>query len=130
VLKVGSEKEAISSDARLNAGAAIFIAGFFLFMATALVVSWQNSRLAGVFDLTYVLENAYRISLGQVPYRDFPLPHPPLTFLIQAALIKLTGIVYWHHIACCAFMGGGATPELAATNALCRAHSLHFESAS
>jgi hypothetical protein len=109
VLKVGSEKEAISSDARLNAGAAIFIAGFFLFMATALVVAWQNSRLAVLFDLTYVLENAYRISLGQVPYRDFPLPHPPLTFLIQAALIKLTGRVYWHHIAYCALMGGGAT---------------------
>jgi hypothetical protein len=109
VLEVESEREAISSSASVHAGAATFIAGFFLFAATALVVAWQNSRLAVLFDLTYVLENAYRISLGQVPYRDFPLPHAPLTFLIQAALIKLTGRVYWHHIAYCALMGGGAT---------------------
>jgi hypothetical protein len=92
VLEVESEREAISSGS-VHAGAATFIAAFFLFMATALVVAWQNSRLAVLFDLTYVLENAYRISLGQVPYRDFPLPHAPLTFLIQAALIKLTGRV-------------------------------------
>lgn len=112
VLRVTSEGEATSSDARLNASVATFLAGLaglFLLMATAIVVVWQNSRLAVLFDLAYVLENAYRISLGQVPYRDFPLPHAPLTFLIQAALIKLTGRVYWHHIAYCALIGGGAT---------------------
>src|SRR6266571_3346388 len=45
-----------------------------LFLATALVVVWQNSRLAVLWDLSLVLENSYRISLGDVPYRDFPLP--------------------------------------------------------
>ena len=34
---------------------------------------------------------------GQVPYRDFPLAHAPLTFLIQAAIIRLTGRVFFHH---------------------------------
>src|SRR2546429_6618374 len=81
----------------------------FLFLATALVVVWQNSRLAVLWDLSLVLENSYRISLGDVPYRDFPLPYAPLTFLIQSALIKLTGRVFWHHIVYSAVMGGLAT---------------------
>src|SRR5215831_15938280 len=84
-------------------------AGLFLFLATALVVIWQNSRLGVLWDLSYILENSYRISLGDVPYRDFPFPYAPLTFLIQAALIKLTGRVVWHHILYCAVMGGLAS---------------------
>src|SRR5215471_5839309 len=56
-----------------------------LFAATALVVVWQNGRLAVLWDLSYVLENSYRISLGDVPYRDFPFAHPPITFLNQAS---------------------------------------------
>src|SRR6266496_4949177 len=86
-----------------------FGVGLFLFLATAAVVVWQNARLAVLWDLSYVLENSYRISLGDIPYRDFPFPYPPLTFLIQAAIIKLTGRVFWHHIAYCAVMGGLAT---------------------
>ena len=83
--------------------------GLFLFLATALIVVWQNSRLAVLWDLSYVLENAHCISLGDVPYRDFPFPYPPLTFLIQAAIIKLTGRVFWHHIVYCAVVGGVGT---------------------
>jgi hypothetical protein len=86
-----------------------WLAALFLFGATALVVVWQNARLAVLWDLSYVLENSFRMSLGQVPYRDFPFPYPPLTFLLQAALIKIGGRVYWHHIAYCAVMGGAAT---------------------
>jgi hypothetical protein len=85
------------------------LAGLFLFFATALVVVWQNSRLAVLWDLSYTLENSYRISLGDIPYRDFPFAHAPLTFLIQAALIKLTGRVYWHTTAYCAAVGGLST---------------------
>ena len=81
----------------------------FLFLATAAVVVWQNSRLAVLWDLSYILETAHRISLGDVPYRNFVLPFPPLTFLVQAALIKLTGRVYFHHIVYCAVIGGLAT---------------------
>jgi len=86
-----------------------WIAALFLFLATAAVVVWQNSRVGVLWDLSYVLENSYRISLGNIPYRDFPLPHAPLMFLIQAALIKLTGRVFWHHIVYCSVAGGLAT---------------------
>ncbi len=81
----------------------------FLFFAEALVVVWQNSRLAVLWDLSYTLENSYRISLGDIPYRDFPLAHAPLTFLIQAAIIKMTGRALWHHVAYCAIVSGLST---------------------
>jgi hypothetical protein len=83
--------------------------GSFLFLANALVVVWQNSRLAVLWDLSYTLENSYRISLGDIPYRDFPFAHAPLTFLIQAAIIKTTGRVFWHHVAYCAIVSGLST---------------------
>src|SRR6267142_6420213 len=85
------------------------LAALFLFLATALVVVWQNSRLAVLWDLSYTLENSYRISLGDIPYRDFPFAHAPLTFLIQAAIIKLAGRVFWHHVAYCAIVSGLST---------------------
>jgi hypothetical protein len=80
-----------------------------LFSATAAVVLWQNFRLAILWDLSYILETSVRISLGDVPYRDFPLPFAPLTFLVQAALIKLTGRVFFHHVIYAAAAGGLAT---------------------
>jgi hypothetical protein len=85
------------------------LAALFLFFATAVVVIWQNSRLAVLWDLSYILENSYRISLGDIPYRDFPFPYAPLTFLIQALVIRLSGRVFWHHVAYCAIAGGVAT---------------------
>jgi hypothetical protein len=84
-------------------------AGLFLFVATAAVVVWQNTRLAVLWDLSYILENSYRISLGDIPYRDFVLPYAPLTFIVQAALIKLTGRVFFHHVLYSAAVGGFAT---------------------
>lgn len=83
--------------------------GAFLFLATAAVVVWQNSQLGVLWDLSYILENSYRISLGDVPYRDFPFPYAPLTFLVQAAIIKTGGRVFWHHILYCATIGGLGT---------------------
>ena len=80
-----------------------------LAVASAGVVFWQNARLAVLWDLSYILENSYRISLGQVPYRDFPFPYAPVTFLVQAALIKLTGRVFFHHVVYCAVIGGLST---------------------
>jgi hypothetical protein len=44
-----------------------------------------------------------------VPYRDFPFVHAPLTFLIQAGLIKLTGSVFWHTAVYCAIVGALST---------------------
>ena len=86
-----------------------WLVGLLLFLATAAVVVWQNSRLGVLWDLSYILENSYRISLGDIPYRDFPFPYAPLTFLAQAALIKLGGRVYFHHVLYSAAMGGLAT---------------------
>ena len=84
-------------------------AALFLFSATAAVVVWQNLRLGVLWDLSYVLDSSYRISLGDLPYRDFPFPHAPLTFLVQAAIIKLAGRVFWHTTVYCALVGGLAT---------------------
>lgn len=83
--------------------------GFSLFLATAAVVIWQNYRIGVLFDLSYVLENSYRISLGEAPYRDFPFPFAPLTFITQAAIIKLTGRVFFHHVVYAAIVGGLGT---------------------
>jgi hypothetical protein len=82
---------------------------FVFAVATAAVVVWQNSHLAVLWDLSYTLNNSYRIALGDVPYRDFPFVHPPLTFLIQAVIIKLIGRVYWHHVAYSAIAAAFAT---------------------
>ncbi len=79
------------------------------FFGTAAVVVWQNSRVGVLWDLSYILENSFRISLGDVPYRDFPFPYAPLTFLVQALIIKTTGAVFWHHIVYCAIIGGFST---------------------
>lgn len=86
-----------------------WIAGAALFGATAAVVLWQNAHVAVLFDVSYVLNTAARIAVGQVPYRDFPLPHPPLTFLTQAIIIRLTGRVFFHHVLYVALAGGLAT---------------------
>ena len=83
--------------------------GIFLFCGTAAIVWWQNTRLTVLYDLCGVLENAFRISQGDLPYRDFPFPYAPLTFLTQAELIRLTGAVYWHHIVYCCIIAGLAT---------------------
>jgi hypothetical protein len=83
-----------------------WIAAAGLFLATAGVVLWQNAHVAVLFDLSYILNTAARIALGQMPYRDFPLAHAPLTFLMQAAIIRLTGRVFFHHVLYCVLAGG------------------------
>jgi hypothetical protein len=85
------------------------LAAVGLFAAAAAVIVWQNAHVAVLWDLAYVLDTATRIALGQMPYRDFPLAHAPLTFVVQAAIIRLTGRVYWHHIVYMAAMGGAGT---------------------
>ena len=80
-----------------------------LFAATAGVVLWQNAHIAVLFDLSYILNTAERIALGQMPYRDFALAHAPLTFLFQAAIIRITGRVIFHHVLYVAITGGLGT---------------------
>jgi hypothetical protein len=85
------------------------LTGTFLFLATAAFVLWQNTHLTVLWDLSYILENATRISLGQLPYRDFPFPYAPLTFLIQSAIIKLFGRAVLHHYLYASAAAGCAT---------------------
>jgi hypothetical protein len=80
-----------------------------LFLATAGLIVWQNAHVAVLWDLSYVLDSASRIASGQMPYRDFPFVHPPLTFLIQAAIIRTTGRTYFHHVIYTAVIGGFGT---------------------
>jgi hypothetical protein len=86
-----------------------FLAASTLFLASAAVVLWQNARLCVLWDASYTLDTSFRIALGQMPYRDFPLVHSPLTFLIQAAIMRLTGRVFFHHILYAALVNGLAT---------------------
>jgi hypothetical protein len=86
-----------------------FLAGAVLFLATVGFVFWQNSQLAILWDLSYLLDTSWRIALGQTPYRDFPLVHPPLTFLIQATIMRLAGRHYLLHIAYAALVAGLGT---------------------
>jgi hypothetical protein len=85
------------------------LAAAALFITTAAVVFWQNAHVAVLWDLSYALDSAARIAQGQLPYRDFPFAHAPLTFLIQAAIIRLTGRVFFHHVLYAAVIGGLGT---------------------
>jgi hypothetical protein len=85
------------------------VAAIALFLATAAIVLWQNAHLTILWDASYTLDTSFRIALGQMPYRDFPLAHAPLTFLIQATIIHLTGRVFFHHVLYAAIVGGLGT---------------------
>jgi hypothetical protein len=80
-----------------------------LFVATAAFTLWQNTRVAALWDLSYLLDSSYRFSLGQMPYRDFPFVHPPLHYLLHAAIIRIFGLTYYPHILCAALEAGLAT---------------------
>ena len=82
------------------------LTGAALFLATAAWVLWLNHRVGVLWDLSYLLDSAWRFRLGQVPYRDLPFAHAPLTFLIQAAIIRLFGRVYWPHVLYAVIAGG------------------------
>ncbi|QUW03139.1 hypothetical protein J8C06_01455 [Chloracidobacterium validum] len=58
------------------------------------VHQWQTTRIGVLGDYAYIMDTAWRIAQGEVMYRDFVLPHSPLTFHIQATLIKLFGFSY------------------------------------
>src|SRR5436305_15131587 len=80
-----------------------------LFIATAAVVAWQASRLTILWDFSFVIENATRMAMGDVPYRDFPFPYAPLTFVVQSLIIRLFGRAAWHHAAYATIAGGAAS---------------------
>ena len=73
------------------------------------MVVWQTAHVAVLLDLSYVLNNAYRIASGDVPYRDFPLPYPPLTLVVQSSLIRLFGTHYLVHAAYSVILDAAST---------------------
>ncbi len=85
------------------------LVGTALFGATCAFVLWQNSQISVLWDLSFLLDSAWRFSQGVVPYRAIPFSHAPLTFLIQAAILHIFGRVYWHTILYSASAGGLAT---------------------
>jgi hypothetical protein len=73
-----------------------------LMLFCAGVVFYQTSRAAPLWDLSYTIENAYRISLGDIPYKDFGITIAPGTFLVQALIIKIFGVSLIHYFEYCA----------------------------
>jgi hypothetical protein len=85
------------------------LVGALLFLASAGFVLWQNTRVAVLWDLSFLLDSAWRLRLGQVPYRELPFSYAPLTFLVHAGLIRVFGRVYWPHLTSAALADGAAT---------------------
>lgn len=59
--------------------------------ASAFVAIRQSLTVVPLLDYAYLVENAYRISQGEMPYRDFFLVLTPGTYLVAALLMRLTG---------------------------------------
>jgi len=85
------------------------VAALMLAAATAGFVWWRNSQVADLLDLSYVLDFSFRIARGELPYRDYPFVHAPLTFVIQAAIIAAAGRHYLYQIAYACLAGAAAT---------------------
>jgi hypothetical protein len=80
-----------------------------LFVASAAFVLWRTTQVGVLVDISWIVNNATRIALGDVPYRDFPLAQMPGEFLVQALLIKLFGARYTVQIFYVVICGGAAT---------------------
>lgn len=101
--------EIVASNGRTFRYNADTVTAIALAATSAAIVIWQSSRLTILWDASYVLENAARIAAGDLPYRDFPFPYAPLTFLLQALLIRVAGRAWWHHVAYAAVMCGAGS---------------------
>jgi len=85
------------------------LAAVVLFLATAGFTLWQNTRVAVLWDISFLLDTAWRFAAGQLPYRTLPFPYAPLTFLLHTGIIRVFGRVYFPHILCAALEAGAAT---------------------
>lgn len=59
-----------------------------------------------LFDHSSIIDRSYRIALGQVPYRDYFALTMPLTYFIQAGLLRLFGYHIVVFKASCAVVSG------------------------
>jgi 4-amino-4-deoxy-L-arabinose transferase-like glycosyltransferase len=80
-----------------------------LFVASALFVLWRQTEIGALVDIAYILNTASRIAAGDVPYSQFRLAHPPITFAVQALLIRAFGPHYVVQMLYTSVAGGTAT---------------------
>lgn len=71
------------------------ITALLLAFLSLTVVLWQAGRVLPLFDYSYQVENAYRMAVGQVPYRDFILIAAPLMYSLLALFMRLTAFTAW-----------------------------------
>jgi len=74
--------------------ALLWLAVCVLAVGAGAVHQWQTGRIGVLGDYAYIVDTAWRIAQGEVMYRDFGLPHSPLTFHVQATLIRVFGFSY------------------------------------
>ncbi|MFQ3591181.1 MAG: hypothetical protein SNJ67_12915, partial [Chloracidobacterium sp.] len=60
--------------------AAPWLAAWLVAGGAGVVHQWQTTRIGALGDYAYIMDTAWRIAQGEVMYRDFVLPHSPLTF--------------------------------------------------
>ncbi len=68
-----------------------FPLGFALILLTLLACLLSQRNFAYFRDYSITFEGAYRLALGQIPYKDFGSPVGPVSFLIPAVFFKLFG---------------------------------------
>src|SRR5215207_4893704 len=79
-----------------------------LSMAAASFAVWQTLHFGVLWDFSFLIDNAYRITRGDVPYRDYPLAWAPGSFFLQAMLISAFGRSYAVHVTYCALLNAAA----------------------
>jgi hypothetical protein len=79
-----------------------------LSIAAAAFVVWQTFHFGVLWDFSFLIDNAYRIARGDIPYRDYPLAWPPGTFFVQAILISIFGRSYAVHVTYCAIVNAAS----------------------
>lgn len=63
----------------------------FIALSTPMI---QSRSVNSIYDISYMITNWFRISQGQIPYRDFILVHNPGSFLVGGLLFKFFGVSY------------------------------------
>src|SRR3954451_1813289 len=79
-----------------------------LSIAAAAFVIWQTFHFGVLWDFSFLIDNAYRIARGDIPYRDYPLAWAPGTFFVQAVLISVFGRSYAVHETYCALINAAS----------------------
>lgn len=75
--------------------------GFLGIVFFAVVACWFNLKIGvyrfGGYDLSPLIDAGWRITSGQVPYKDFICTLPPSLYLLVAVVFKFRG-VNWHSL--------------------------------